>query len=86
MTTNTINISVEGYPNNPLKSLRNTVVFGAKDWSVDKRDAWIYGIIVGWNDESLENLAKKYHWSPEHIQRLKRLNARFKQLAHYEVV
>ena len=73
-------INSHRYPTDPLESLRNTIVFGAKDWSEHKRDAWIYGIVVGWNDESLSELSKKYRWSEEHAQRLKQLNQAFKRL------
>ena len=73
-------INSHRYSTDPLESLRNTIVFGAKDWSEHKRDAWIYGIVVGWNDESLSELSIKYRWSEEHVQRLKQLNQAFKRL------
>lgn len=31
-----------------LNSLRTTIVSHVRDWGAEKRDAWIYGVIVGW--------------------------------------
>jgi hypothetical protein len=64
----------------PLQSLYDTVVFHSHDWGVHKRDVWLYGIIVGWDDDSLEEFKIKFRWSEEAIKRLKRLHKRFKKL------
>lgn len=32
-----------------MQSLRNTIVFDSKDYSASRRDAWVYGIVVGWD-------------------------------------
>jgi hypothetical protein len=64
--------------------LKNCVVFHSRDWSHDKRDACIYGIIVGWDDECLEELKLKHRWHDEQLSRLKRLRAEFVGLGEAE--
>ncbi len=61
----------------PFDSLRNTVAFDARDWSLTNRDAWLYGIICGWDTGSLKELAIVYKWNEKEIQRLKRLRTQF---------
>lgn len=65
---------------NPLESLHNTIVFSVRDYGNYSKDAWIYGIIVGWDDESLKELKIKFSWDDEAINRLKTLHDRFKKL------
>ena len=68
------------YPSEPLESLRRTIIFSPKDWSQDKSDAWIYGVIIGWDDDTLNELSSKFGWSSEHSNRLKLLNNKFIKL------
>lgn len=59
------------------ESLRACLVFSPTDHSQNHRDAWVYGIVCGWDDECLAELSKKHKWSSEEVQRLKRLHANF---------
>lgn len=65
---------------NPLENISCAIAFSPKDWSVESRDAWIYGIVLGWDDESLDELSKKHGWGLGDVERLKRLCLRFKEL------
>lgn len=58
------------------QSLLECIVFGPKHWGEYKRDAWMYGIIVGWG-RSLPEIAKKHHWPPDEVARLRKLRAQF---------
>lgn len=64
----------------PLDSICSAMVFSSKDWGIDKADAWIYGIAVGWDNEALVELKKKFNWSNGTIDRLKILHNNFKKL------
>jgi len=46
---------------NPLTSIHDTISFDAKDWSLCKKDVWIYGIVCGWDDEALAELAPRFN-------------------------
>lgn len=55
-----------------IDSLHSAIVFSSHDWSRDKRLAWVYGIIVGWDDDSFEELKERFGWSDKTIERLKK--------------
>lgn len=44
---------------------KDAIVFDSRDWVENKRDAWIYGIVVGWDDDSLNELAQKFRWDKD---------------------
>lgn len=41
-----------------LESVADTMRTDPRDWSLYKRDAWLYGILAGWSEESLEELRR----------------------------
>lgn len=60
----------------PLKSLELTLTFDARDWSVNPKDAWIYGIILGW-DTAILDVAALHKWTNVEVERLQRLHIKF---------
>jgi len=56
-----------------VKSLEDTLSLSSRDHSLNHRDAWIYGIIVGWGD-SIEEVAKKHNWDEDTVKRLHSLH------------
>lgn len=62
---------------NPFESIRNCIVFHCRDWSTDKRDAWLYGIVCGWDNEALKELQEQFHWDDSAVNRLERLHLRY---------
>lgn len=56
-----------------IKSLHNLIVFDSKDYSLSPRDAWIYGIICGWDGPSMKSLASKFRWNDDTVERLRAL-------------
>lgn len=62
---------------NPFESMENVLVFDPRDWGQLQSDAWLWGIICGWDDESLQDLAVKHRWSDDTVSRLKRLRSAF---------
>ncbi len=66
---------------NPYESLYDVLVFDSRDWSQNKNDAWIYGVVVGWTkdneddaEEIFKEFNKKFGWSRETWKRLHLLN------------
>lgn len=53
-----------------LESVKRSLTFHPMDMSSDKRMAWIYGILVGWDEASLAEMAKKHGWAPDDVQKL----------------
>ena len=58
-----------------LSSLSRTVAFHARDWGQHRGDAWLYGVLVGWEDDALPKLAQQHGWSEEYVERLRRYRA-----------
>lgn len=65
----------------PIESMRCCLAFSPRDFSTNGRDAWIYGILLGWDDEALAELKAKFHWDDEQVDRLKTLHEKCKALA-----
>ena len=68
-----------------LQSLHGAIVFDSKDYSLNSRAAWIYGIVVGWGadeideDDALPEVAEKHGWSDGDVRRLTRLHRAVKR-------
>lgn len=72
---------------NPLLSIGDAIAFDSGDWGLTRAMAWIYGIVLGWDDEddpsdngAMDEVARKFDWSPEAVARLRRLHERFAEL------
>lgn len=59
---------------NCLDSIEGVIAFDVRDWSEDRRSAWIYGVVFGWDDSSVADLKTKYKWDNSDIQRLNQLH------------
>ena len=59
---------------NALDSVRAAICLSSRDWSTDSKDAWIYGIVVGWEDAALEEVAKRHNFGYLEVERLRKLN------------
>ncbi len=55
-------------PTNPLQKLTEILTSTSRDTGEDKMIAYMYGIIVGWSDESYEEFKTKHGWSDEDIR------------------
>ncbi|MCO1599769.1 hypothetical protein [Desulfosporosinus nitroreducens] len=55
------------------ESVHDAIVFDVRDWGADKRSAWIYGIMVGWDNDSYQEFKQKFRWTDKVISRNKRL-------------
>ena len=58
-----------------IDSMRATVARMSRDMASDHRDAWVYGILFGWGDAALAELAKQHGWTFDEVAKLRRLSA-----------
>lgn len=65
----------------PLRSIHDAIIYDYESWSETSRMAWVYGIVVGWNSETLKEIAKDYDWDATKIASLKRLHEEFRDIA-----
>jgi hypothetical protein len=64
-----------------IESISDTIIFDCKDHAENRRDAWLYGIIIGWNDEAMDVVSEKFQFNKN---RLKKLHNSFKSIAKTE--
>jgi hypothetical protein len=60
----------------PLEVIRDALIQSERDWDFDESSAVIFAIVCGWH-EVLPQVARKFGWSEEQIDRLARLRTRF---------
>jgi hypothetical protein len=70
----------------PIRALSDMLVFNSRDWGANKADAWLWGIILGWDDldedeSAMDELAERHGWDQNDIARLRRLHENFRRLA-----
>ena len=61
------------------ESLEAAMAFTPHDWTQHHRLAWIWGIVLGW-DDAMPEMASKHRWDAETVARLERLHAEFKAI------
>lgn len=69
----------------PREALRDLLAFSSRDWGAVKGDAWLWGIVFGWDNEddepdeesAMPELAKQHGWDEADVARLRRLHANF---------
>lgn len=70
-----------------FRSLHAMFITDPRDWSVDRYDAWYYGVLVGWDcekpgcahddqvwcggDRAMQSLAAQHGWTPGAVARLR---------------
>lgn len=68
----------------PHRSLEDALAFAADDWGDSRAKSWVYGIILGWDNddgtpgEAMDEQAQRHGWSDETVARLRRLHAVWK--------
>ncbi len=53
-----------------LNSIHSAIVFHSRDRASNKRDAWIYGVMAGWDEESIEEIKEDFGWGEDDVKRM----------------
>jgi hypothetical protein len=61
-----------------MDALSTVIALDSKDYATTSRDAWVYGIVVGWDGLSMAALANKFGWSPETVANLRSYRKAFR--------
>lgn len=65
---------------NAFESIECAIAFDVHEWSTSRRDAWIYSIVFGCeDDESWNYMCVEHGWDNEDRERAKRLHEQWKQ-------
>ncbi|MFF7795575.1 hypothetical protein [Streptomyces sp. NPDC007991] len=83
---------------NALQRLEEIITYGSRDWGSHRSDAWLYGVLVGWDcerdhehDQACENglamlnLAARHNWGESTVARLRRSRAAVNSLRRMAV-
>lgn len=65
---------------NPLEYMEAIIALDVKDYSEYNRDAIIWAIMIGWEDEGYAELQKKFGWADEFVENLKRQHCNWEQI------
>lgn len=57
-----------------LDSARTVMALHPRDWAAESRDAWLWGLLVGW-DESMTDVQQKHKWSDADVAGLRSLRS-----------
>lgn len=77
-----------------LTALADILATDSRDWARSRGDAWLYGILVGWDCEEdhdheleacaggvLDEVADEHGWTPAHRSRLRELRQAIRDAA-----
>lgn len=64
-----------------LHAIELLIVHDARDWAASNRDARLWAIVCGWDDESYEQMRRKHGWTDETIANLKRRHKAYEEAA-----
>ena len=53
-----------------LDSAHTTMCADARDWSTDRRDAWLYGLVVGWDGPAMREVSKRHRFDAARLSQL----------------
>jgi hypothetical protein len=60
-----------------VTSIRNMMRVGvshyARDWSVDRHDAYLWAVLIGWEDDALTEIAAKHRWDEHRIKYIREM-------------
>lgn len=50
-----------------VQNYMRVAVDDRRDWTADRHDAYLYGVLAGWDDEALQEVAAKHRWNEHRI-------------------
>lgn len=65
---------------NAFESIECAIAFDVRDWAEDRRSAWIYAIVFGWDyEDAWDEVAKKFGWDDKDQQRAKKMHEQWER-------
>ena len=65
---------------NAFESIECAIAFDVRDWAADRRSAWIYAIVFGWDyEDAWDEVAKKFGWDESDRQRAKKMHEQWER-------
>lgn len=65
---------------NAFESIECAIAFDVRDWGADRRSAWIYAIVFGWEyEDAWDEVAKEFGWDENDRQRAKKMHEQWER-------
>lgn len=58
-----------------VTAVRNQMRVDSRDWAADRGDAYLWGVLVGWGDQALEEVAAKHRWNEHRVKYVREMRA-----------
>ena len=59
------------------ESIKRCLTASTRDWALSSREAWLWGIIIGWDKECIAELVINHKWNADDVSRLKLLRSQY---------
>ncbi|WP_411098972.1 hypothetical protein [Streptomyces sp. x-45] len=60
---------------NAVCNMMRVGVGDTRDWSADRHDAYLWGVLIGWDDDTLKNVAARHRWNEHRIHYVREMRA-----------
>lgn len=58
-----------------VTALRNQMRTDSRDWAAARGDAYLWAVLIGWDDEALEEIAVKHRWNEHRVKYVRKMRA-----------
>lgn len=55
--------------------MRTAATHYERDWTADRHDAYLWGVLIGWDDDALEEIAVKHRWNEHRVKYMREMRA-----------
>ena len=56
-----------------INAVRNMMRISSRDWAADRGDAYLWALLIGWDDEALTEVAAKHRWDEHRLAYVRRM-------------
>ncbi|MFB7738299.1 hypothetical protein ACFC08_28705 [Streptomyces sp. NPDC056112] len=53
---------------NAVRNYMRVAVGDTRDWTADRHDAYLWGVLIGWDDDALAEVAAKHRWNEHRVK------------------
>ncbi|WP_055693238.1 hypothetical protein [Streptomyces prasinopilosus] len=58
-----------------VQNYMRVAVGETRDWTADRHDAYLWGVLIGWDDDALEEIAAKHGWNEHRVKYVREMRA-----------
>jgi hypothetical protein len=60
---------------NAVRNYMRVAVGDTRDWTADRHDAYLWAVLIGWDDNVLEEIAAKHQWNEHRVKYVQEMRA-----------